>query len=47
MREGSVNLVEQSKLMRAQCIKYGLPYYETARNRHQVFDDFVKSLADM
>lgn len=33
LREGSVYLVEQSKLIKEQCLKYNLPFYETAKNR--------------
>jgi hypothetical protein len=40
LREGCVYLVEQSRLIREQCIKYGLPYFETSRNREQIIDDF-------
>jgi hypothetical protein len=46
IREGCLYLIEQSKFIREQCLKYGLPYYETSRNREQVFDVFIKSLAD-
>ena len=42
LREGAEYIVEQSILMKEQCIKLGLPYYETARNREQVFQRFLK-----
>jgi len=44
LREGAVYIVEQSILMKEQCEKYGLPYYETARNREQVFERFLGDL---
>jgi len=44
IREGCLYIVEQSKLIRDQCIKYGLPYYETSRNRDQVIETFIKFL---
>ena len=33
--------MEQSILIREQCEKYGLPYYETAREREQAFQRFL------
>lgn len=44
LREGAVYIVEQSRLMREQCQKYGLPYFETARDREQVFETFLQSM---
>jgi hypothetical protein len=44
LREGCEYIVEQSKLMKEQCIKYHLPYYETARNRAEVFDRFIETI---
>lgn len=41
LREGAEYIVEQSLLMKNQCEKYGLPYYETAREREQVFQRFL------
>ena len=41
LREGAEYIVEQSLLMKNQCEKYGLPYYETAREREQVFLRFL------
>ncbi len=43
-RQGCEYIVEQSKLMKEQCIKYGLPYFETANNREAVFEELIKSL---
>ncbi len=42
LREGAEYIVEQSILIREQCKKYGLPYYETAREREQVFRQFLR-----
>lgn len=42
LREGAEYIVEQSLLMKSQCEKYGLPYYETAREREQVFQRFLR-----
>lgn len=42
LREGAVYIVEQSRLMKEQCLKYGLRYFETARDREQIFEDFLK-----
>lgn len=41
LRESCEHIVEQSLLMKAQCIKYGLPYYETAKDRETVFNGFM------
>lgn len=43
LKEGAVYIVEQSKLMKEQCLKYGLHYFETAKNREQVFEDFLNT----
>ncbi|MCR4641974.1 MAG: ATP-binding protein [Lachnospiraceae bacterium] len=42
LREGAEYIVEQSILMKEQCIEYGLPYYETAREREEVFRQFLR-----
>ena len=42
LREGARYIVEQSILMKEQCEKYGLPYYETARNREQAIQQLLK-----
>ena len=42
LREGAEYIVEQSILMKEQCEKYGLPYYETAREREEVFQQFLR-----
>ncbi len=41
LREGAVYIVEQSIYMKEQCQKYGLPFYETARDREQIFNKFL------
>ncbi len=40
--EGAAYIVEQSVLIKEQCQKYGLPYFETARDREQVFERFLE-----
>ncbi len=42
LREGAAYIVEQSVLIKEQCQKYGLPYFETARDREQVFERFLE-----
>ena len=42
LREGAVYIVEQSICMKEQCQKYSLPYFETAREREQVFQYFLQ-----
>ena len=42
LREGAKYIVEQSILIKAQCIKFGLPYYETATDREQVIQRFLR-----
>lgn len=41
--EGAEYIVEQSICMKRQCQKYSLPFYETARNREQVFEYFLQN----
>lgn len=43
LREGAVYIVEQSVCMKEQCEKYGLPYFETARDREQTFRRFLQN----
>ena len=45
LREGAVYIVEQSICIRGQCQKWGLPYYETARDREQVFRRFLQDFS--
>lgn len=42
--EGCQDLVEQSRLMREQCLRLGLPYYETAHDRERVFAEILEHL---
>lgn len=42
LREGAVYIVEQSICMREQCLKHGLPCFETARDRERVFCDLLR-----
>jgi hypothetical protein len=48
LREGAEYIVEQSILIKEQCIRYGLRYYETAREREKSIQRFLRdfSLAD-
>ena len=41
LREAAECIVEQSILMKAQCERLGLPYYETAREREQTIRRFL------
>ena len=42
LREGAEYLVEQSILIKEACRKYGLPYYETAKERDRAFHRFLQ-----
>ena len=42
LREGAVYIVEQSIYIKEQCQKYDLPFFETAKDREQVFCRFLK-----
>ena len=42
--EGCGYLVEQSRLMREQCERLGLPYFETARDRERVLDEALSKI---
>ena len=44
--EGAEYIVEQSLIMKEQCEKLGLPFYETARNREKVFADFLQMIEE-
>ena len=46
IREGCGYIVEQSLLMKEQCIKHKLPFYETAKNRELVFKQFIEFLGE-
>ena len=41
LRENAKHIVEQSILIKEQCKKYGLPYYETSHNREQIIQRFL------
>ncbi len=45
-REGCIYIVEQSRLIKEQCLQYKLPCYETSRSREHVFSNFIKSLKE-
>lgn len=42
--EGAEYIVEQSLIIKEECQKFGLPFYETARNREKVFADFLQMI---
>ena len=42
LRENAKYIVEQSILMKEQCQKYNLPYYETARERDMAIQCFLR-----
>ena len=44
--EGAEYIVEQSLIMKEQCEKLSIPFYETARNREKVFDDFLQMIEE-
>lgn len=46
LREGAVYLVEQSRLIKKQCLRCGLPYFETAKDREQVLEQFLSSVGE-
>lgn len=46
LREGAVYLVEQSRLIKEQCLRCGLPYFETAKDREQVLEQFLSSVGE-
>jgi len=35
-------VIERSQFLKEQCIKFSLPYYETAKNREAVFEQFIR-----
>ncbi len=39
-----IDIVNISKIIKAQCISCGIPYYETACNREAVLKEFISSL---
>ncbi|MCL2224772.1 MAG: hypothetical protein FWB96_07385 [Defluviitaleaceae bacterium] len=39
-------VVERSKMLKEQCIKYGLQFFETARDREKAFEDCMQFLSD-
>lgn len=45
LREGAEYIVEQSRLMKEQCEKYGLPCFETSRSRDTVLEEILQSLS--
>ncbi len=43
-RNDCIDIVNISKLIKEQCILYGLPYYETTKNRDAIIKEFITSL---
>lgn len=44
LREGCTYIVEQSRIIKEQCRRYGLAYYETSRDREAVFERLLEQL---
>lgn len=44
LRESCAYIVEQSKFLREECLKYGLPCFETSKDRNSVIEDFLKTV---
>jgi len=44
--EGAEYIVEQSLIIKEECQKFGLPFYETARRREKLFDDFLQMIEE-
>ena len=42
LREGAEYIVEQSIMMKEQCRRYGLPYYETSKQRDLAIQRFLQ-----
>ncbi|MDE6745947.1 MAG: hypothetical protein K2J72_04820 [Oscillospiraceae bacterium] len=40
--DGCKDIVEVSRFYREQCIEHKLPYFETAKNRNIIFEEFVE-----
>jgi len=45
LRKRCIELIEESKYIKAQCTKYNLPFYETAINRKEVFEEFLRQFS--
>lgn len=46
LREGAEYIVEQSRLIRAQCETFGLPCFETALDRERVLQEILQKLSE-
>lgn len=44
--EGAEYIVEQSLIIKEECQKFGLPFYETARKREALFADFLQTIEE-
>ena len=45
-RKDCAEIVTISRMIKAQCEEYGLPYYETSYERERVLEEFINSLSD-
>lgn len=45
LRQDCQELVDESQFIRDECLKFKLPFHETARNRQAVFDEFIRCLS--
>lgn len=43
-KNSCIEIVDVSKMMKEQCELYGIPFYETSRNRENVICAFIESL---
>ena len=41
------NVIDMSQFLREQCIKYGLPFYETAKDRDMIFEKFISAFEEI
>ena len=41
-----ISVIDRSQFLKEQCLKYNLPYFETARDREKVFEQFVQFISD-
>jgi len=44
LRKYCENYVLESKYFMEECLKYGLPFFETSKNRENIFNDFLEKL---
>jgi len=39
-------VIDMSRYLRDECIKYGLPFYETAKDREMIFEKFISTFEE-